>query len=78
MQPASTIPVIELEDAIHMNSYREFVLSNDDESITIDEAEQKYSEYFNESNDYNLDIVEDINIKMLCYSLTIVLIKNGL
>ena len=39
MQPASTIPVIELEDAIHMNSYREFVLSNDDESITIDEAE---------------------------------------
>ena len=78
MQPASTIPVIELEDAIHMNSYREFVLSNDDESITIDEAEQKYSEYFNESNDYNLDIVEDINIKMLCYSLTIVPIKNGL
>ena len=45
MQPASTIPVIELEDAIHMNSYREFVLSNDDESITIDEAEKKYSEY---------------------------------
>lgn len=78
MQPASTIPVIELEDAIHMNSYREFVLSNDDESITIDEAEQKYSEYFNESNDYNLDIVEDINIKTLCYSLIIVQIKNGL
>ena len=78
MQPASTIPVIELEDAIHMNSYREFVLSNDDESITIDEAEQKYSEYFNESNNYYLDIVEDINIKTLCYSLIIVQIKNGL
>ena len=78
MQPASTIPVIELEDAIHMNSYREFVLSNEDESITIDEAEQKYSEYFNESNDYYLDIVEDINIKTLCYSLIIVQIKNGL
>ena len=78
MQPASTIPVIELEDAIHMNSYREFVLSNDDESITIDEAEQKYSEYFNESNNYYLDIVEGINIKTLCYSLIIVQIKNGL
>lgn len=78
MQPASTIPVIELEDAIHMNSYREFVLSNEDESITIDEAEQKYSEYFNESNDYYLGIVEDINIKTLCYSLIIVQIKNGL
>lgn len=78
MQPASTIPVIELEDAIHMNSYREFVLSNDDESITIDEAEQKYSEYFNKSNNYYLDIVEDINIKTLCYSLIIVQIKNGL
>ena len=61
-----------------MNSYREFVLSNDDESITIDEAEQKYSEYFNESNNYYLDIVEDINIKTLCYSLIIVQIKNGL
>lgn len=43
-QSSSNIPVIELADATHKHTYREFVLSNDNESITIDEAEKKYAE----------------------------------